>query len=373
MKLPILYKRAKTGKIVSYEISVETTENTHTIIKLTGQLKGKKTTHREEITQGKQKRTPKQQAEMQAASDWKKKKDEGYKTLEDLGLTLDTIENMPAANTDASGNVKPMLALAYSEKKLKLPCFIQPKLDGVRCLMVLGKDSVKFLSRNGKEYTTLGHIERTVLSALKEYPYLRDTILDGELYAHDISFQAIVSAVKKRNADTVRINLRVYDKVLDADHTVRLSAAAAIVMTLNSPHITFVPTHLIKEKAKIDEYFSEYIAQGYEGAMLRLTDTGYEAGARSASLLKVKEFDETEFDFREFRLGQRGVEDLIGTFACKGDIFDAKFMGSRDEKARIYERYAYHQTPLRGTIKHFGYTDEGKPRFPICKIIRDYE
>jgi hypothetical protein len=44
---------------------------------------------------------------------------------------------LPQFNTDASGNVKPMLAKAVDWKKVQYPCYIQPKLDGVRCLMIV--------------------------------------------------------------------------------------------------------------------------------------------------------------------------------------------------------------------------------------------
>jgi len=86
IEMETLYKRAKTGKIVSYQIWVdtETTDDNPVIMKSTGQLDGKKTVHTETIFEGKQKRTPVQQAQAQAKSDWNKKRDEGYKSLEDL-------------------------------------------------------------------------------------------------------------------------------------------------------------------------------------------------------------------------------------------------------------------------------------------------
>ncbi|TAG46304.1 MAG: hypothetical protein EAZ31_00570, partial [Cytophagia bacterium] len=124
------------------------------------QVGGKLTEHIEHVPEGKQKRSPLEQAISQSESDWNKKRDEGYKSLEDLKIghqsggvhhglfTIDGVVQVPAKffqevlnitlsrfNTDSSGNVKPMLAKAVNWDKVKYPCLVQPKLDGVRCLM----------------------------------------------------------------------------------------------------------------------------------------------------------------------------------------------------------------------------------------------
>ncbi len=91
-----LYKRTKTGAIQYYAISVTLQDNWRgaQIIKESGQLNtDNPIIHVEKINAGKNigkvnETTPEQQAELQAESDWKKKKDEGYKSLIDLGITI---------------------------------------------------------------------------------------------------------------------------------------------------------------------------------------------------------------------------------------------------------------------------------------------
>ena len=65
---------------------------------------------------------------------------EGYKIVE--GIEGDISEFLEKAlgenNTDASGMAKPMLATDFSKiKKINYPVIIQPKLDGVRCLIFI--------------------------------------------------------------------------------------------------------------------------------------------------------------------------------------------------------------------------------------------
>lgn len=383
-----LYKRAKTGKIVSYNISIEPEngEKYPIIVKLTGQLDGKKTEHREVVKEGKQKRSRQEQAEAQALSDWNRKRDEGYKSLADLGITdhgtyvskdgqdlcleemLDV--QLPEFNTDAADNVKPMLAKTVDWNKVAYPCLVQPKLDGVRCLMVVNKEEITFLSRNGKPYTTLNHISDNLWkSGAKTVP--DNFILDGEIYSDELTFQQIIAVVKKQRDDSLKLKFRAYDIVNDETQEFRWATTFDLVQKIDSEHIIPVITTMVDGKELTMSLHDQYVQQGYEGAMIRLLDGKYGQGQRSSALLKVKEFDEAEFAFKNFEFGQRGVEDLIAVcWNGTGEKeFRAKMVGTRAEKEELYELNDTSEGKSM-TIKHFGLTTDGLPRFPIGKGFR---
>jgi ATP-dependent DNA ligase len=395
MKLDTLYKRTKTGDIQYWNIRVETSDTGGgEIIKESGKLgTDKPVTHREIVDTGKQKRSAKEQAEFQANSDWKKKRDEGYKSLEDLNqIVVGPTENagehawkiyndilkgvldrvLPQFNTDASGNVKPMLAKDWAGgKNLKYPCYVQPKLDGVRCLMIVTRQGpdldVKFLSRSGKEYTTLGHIAEEVINSSVSDPF----ILDGEIYSDELTFQEITQAVKKQYPNSLRLHFRAYDVVSEENQIERLLVMQNIVKDIGSLFIRSVQTVIAEKSDHVKFHHDDWVGRGYEGAMIRLFNGTYDQGQRSSSLLKVKEFDETEFDFIQFEKGQRD-EDLLAV--CKHDAhtFRAKMVGNRKLKKK-YEAMEGSLIGTKITIKHFSYTDDGLPRFPIGKSFRDYE
>ena len=73
--------------------------------------------------------------------------------------------------------IKPMLAHKVNDKKIDFtePVFIQPKLDGVRC--VFTKDGA--YSRTGKQFHNLRHIELRLAKFFDKNPF---AVLDGELY-----------------------------------------------------------------------------------------------------------------------------------------------------------------------------------------------
>jgi DNA ligase-1 len=396
MKLDTLYKRTKTGAIQFWEIEVLNDESFMDerfprIIKTSGQLGTENPIkHIESVKQGKNigkanETTPNEQAESQARSDWQKKRDEGYKSMEDLadnrGFDVSNLYDwlnarLPQFNTDASGNVKPMLATDWNKvKNITYPCYIQPKLDGVRCLMIVSIDDegvshCKFLSRSGKEYTTLQHIADEVLPY--SYSYLRQFILDGEIYSDELSFQQIVAAVKKQCPDSLKLHFRAYDIVNDDLQSKRWPAVVDLVDRIKSPYIWPVTTFVISDKHEVKLHHDDWVKEGYEGAMLRLFDGVYGQGQRSSHLLKVKEFDETEFAFKNFEFGQRGVEDLLAVcWTEDGKEFRAKVIGTKAQKEVLYQ-----DSTLEGksfTVKHFGWTEDKLPRFPIGKGFRNYE
>ena len=90
---------------------------------------------------------------------------------------------------------KPMLAYPVSDKLVDYHAgtvFMQPKLDGVRCLIQYDNSKVTAYSRTGKEWKNIDHI----LFNLKPFFQLNPKIvLDGELYNHKLKddFEKIIS------------------------------------------------------------------------------------------------------------------------------------------------------------------------------------
>ena len=91
--------------------------------------------------------------------------------------------------------MKPMLAHKFDIKRVDYsePVYIQPKLDGVRCLFT--KDGA--FSRTGKQFMNVAHIHAELIPFFQQQP---DVVLDGELYNHKLKndFEKIISLVRKQ-------------------------------------------------------------------------------------------------------------------------------------------------------------------------------
>jgi hypothetical protein len=420
MTLETLYKRSKTGEIQYWEVSsIPQTDGTCTIFKKAGRLgTTKPTTHFENIREGKNigrsnETTPAQQGELQARSDWNKKRDEGYKSLKDLniiivGPTEECVkenppdgngrysaavadyfkrlaelleENLPRFNTDASGNVKPMLAKDWNKGKgIKFPQLQEKKLDGVRTLCIVQNNAasitVQFLSRSGKPYDTIFHLTNFLGTKPDVFP-MGTTILDGELYFHGWTLEEINQAVKKhRPGITEKIEFWFFDLPLltELPQQARTEKVHELAHKLDPQQTLIKPTEsrIVMSVAEATENHDAWVLDGFEGAMLKEPNAKYEQGCRSSNWRKMKEFDDTEFEIIGYELGQRGSEDLMLQIQSGPEIVPVKMQGTRETKAALYERAKSGELIGKQlTVKHFGLSKYGVVNLPTGKAIRE--
>lgn len=361
-KFPILYARSKNGNIRTYSIEVEDFGG-YAFIKTTKKstLNGKETIDKTLINCGvnigkANETTYIKQAFLQASS--------AYKRLLDAGFTPE----IPTEkfNTDAEGKIKPMLAISFNEKKIKFPCIVQPKYDGVRCLVTFD-NGVKIFSRKGKPYN-IPHLKKWAEKHIELLP------LDGELYNHgELSFQEIVSAVKRQSEITPLIRYVVYDKPTKGSNKERWES-----LCKEFPRDKVSPAYLsgsvvCHSMDEIWEYHEKCVSQGYEGVIIRNLDGTYEKGFRSSNLIKLKVFNDAEFKIVDVvEASGRDAGTAIFVCECKDGYFNVKPQGTRE----LRKEYFTNRNKLIGkmvTVQYQGLSDEGIPRFPSAVIIRDYE
>lgn len=256
----------------------------------------------------------------------------------------------------------PMLAKDFKKelKKVTYPCYVQPKLDGMRAL---GTEEEGFISRTGKPIDTLRHI---VLVGLEDH------ILDGELYAHGISFQENMKLIKKyRPHLTEQVKYHVYDLVIDAPFKTRLAILHELLATLDTLNLETVPTYLVNTEAEMKEYHAQFVAQGYEGTMIRHSEEGYAVNKRSSQLLKYKDFlDETYTVNEVWPSEARPEQGVVECVTPEGITFNCGMKFSHAEREEILTNKENYIGKM-AEIRFFEYTDGGViPRFPVCVGFR---
>ena len=117
---------------------------------------------------------------------------------------------------------------------------------------------------------------------------------------------------------------------------------------------------------------AQYVAEGYEGIMLRNKEGVY-SNARSAHLQKYKEFTDMEVEIVGFKEGE-GLEEGCIVWLCKlnDKQFACRPRGTREERMELFQnggKYIGKQLTVRYQEK----TDDGLLRFPVGIAIRDYE
>jgi DNA ligase-1 len=292
------------------------------------------------------------QALSEARSKWNKKIDEGYVSQDQM------VESYPKI---VRQSVLPMLAQKYDPTKMSFPCSVQPKLDGIRAIYHGGA----LWSRHGKLFPEVNFIAEQ-LSDVK-------AILDGELYCHELSFQEIISAVKKRNQNTSKLQYVVYDIVDDECFPERMRKIQTL-LTTKKPNVSILETYRCETKNDVSSYMNKFLQDKYEGMMFRSDTGGYIKKYRSKSLQKYKEFLDSEFTICDFTEGEGSEKGLV-LFVCKvsnGTKFTVRPVGSRDHRRALFMNgKSYLGKNL--IVRYQELTDSGIPRFPVGIAIRDYE
>ena len=275
--------------------------------------------------------------------------------------------------------IKPMLAHKVNENRIDFSekVFIQPKLDGVRCIFT--KDGA--YSRTGKEFHNLQHIKIDLEKFFEDQP---NAVLDGELYNHDLrdDFEQIISLVRKQKpTDEDRLNAHkliqyhVYDTIIEGlSYKDRLNWLLSS-KNLWSDSVISVDTLEVHGYNGAEVVHKVFLNKGYEGSILRLN--GSYQQKRSYNLQKFKDFHDTEATIIGYEAGKGKFTGLIGKFLMVDD--DGNEFGCPIGKGYNYSDRRYILENIHdyigkvATFTYFERTKAGSYRHPLYKTIRNYE
>ena len=299
---------------------------------------------------------------------------------------------------------KPMLAQNVGDysriKDDDWPLYVQPKLDGVRCLIqwefsqdadVWDKSDfpgkVVAYSRTGKEWKNIDHILKELIPFFEEHP---NHILDGELYNHDLKddFEKIISLVRKtkptdedRLESELKVQFHCYDTIMEhwnfEDRMLFINENFGYYGKFDSDVNMIVPTpsDLVYNTEEAEASHEDFLELGYEGSILRKNER-YEC-KRSWTLMKVKDFSDAEATIIGYEEGKGKREDHLGKFIMQDDDGNefgcppGKGYNYKDMKNMLENIHDY--IGERATFTYFQRTKAGSYRHPLFKAIRNYE
>mgnify|MGYP002623426626 CR=1 FL=1 len=274
--------------------------------------------------------------------------------------------------------IKPMLAYKVGKKEVDWSegVFIQPKLDGVRCIFT--KDGA--FSRTGKQFKNVAHLEYDLTDFFRKNPNI---VLDGELYNHALKddFEKIISLVRKTKPTE--------DDRRDAQHLVQYHVYDVIAGSSNYDkrfnwlrnNLPIARTMTLIKNTSVDSYDEAkvlhdiHLAQGYEGSILRLNKP-YEQ-KRSYNLQKFKDFHDTEATITGYEEGKGKRQGTLGKFLMTDD--EGIQFGCPPGKGYTYKDLEnmllniHDYIGQRATFTYFQRTQAGSYRHPLFKALRNYE
>ena len=277
--------------------------------------------------------------------------------------------------------IKPMLAHKFAPHKVKYPCFVQPKLNGVRGIYLTGR---YFQSRYGEIWKpeVVSHAFMS-LTGLKFH-------LDGEFYKHGMSLQNINSRIgvvrNKPHEESHLIRYCIFDVMVDAPFHRRLLVLNELAKRYKDhPHITVVKTREVASEIEADHYYKQWKHnEGFEGMMYRDSNAPYGFASRCGNkenrwncLLKRKEMvdlDATIMDLQQMKDQDGNLKDTLGAFVLKapnGAMFTAG-SGLTNAQRDAYWKAGDAMIGVRVKINYEMLSDGGVPLKPIVECV-DYE
>ena len=270
------------------------------------------------------------------------------------------------------------LAQKFDMKRIKsTEVFIEPKLDGIRCLAIVENREAKLFTRAGKLITNFND------TVGKELSLLKDGCYDGEIMSKD--FTALMRQVyRKEDKDISEVYFAIFDyltleewKEKKGKHTLK-KRKRTLNRQIGTAHakehlkylklVRYEP-ELLPSDEVLKESHDRWVAQGYEGIMIKDTDSLYSFG-RDWSVMKYKAFFDADVPVIGLKEGTGKHQGKLGSFLVDYKGVEVNVGSGLNDELR--EKLWGDQTII-GRIIEVRYQEEtpdGSLRFPTFVCFR---
>lgn len=285
--------------------------------------------------------------------------------------------------------------------RLRFPIYVQPKLDGARCLSRLEGGNIIFRSRGDVRWNHLIDEFGEQISLFLSYiPWQCE--LDGEVYLHGKRFTEFISILKNMRVKhhlLGELKYYIYDfhptEPIPMEHRIAaLYSAKAAYDRDNNPSNRFeiLATYSASSIQDVIHHHKYFRSLGFEGTIIRkiagpnptethLREALYKPN-RGLNIIKLKDVEDAEFPIV-------GVCDAEGTETGAALVFiEVKFPDKTGQiitsNIRMRPSYPFEERRLwltnpslvigkLATVEFDSVSEYGVPRNPVMKSLRDYE
>ena len=236
-----------------------------------------------------------------------------------------------------------LLAKGYDEKtiaRMSWPAYSQMKADGMRVNAFIEDGKVTLRGRSGRAVDLLGELDEDLLKVGK---YLgNDVVLDGELVVQEdngtimerrkgngLLNKAIKGTISQK--DAARVRIRVWDVIPLANFRkekcttpyaarwVSVSTAVAnAALTDGAEKVELIEQREVKNLTEAEQHFSEMLARGEEGTILKDPDHIWE-NKRSYGLIKMKAEKDADLRVVGWVEGTGKYAGKMGALICQSE------------------------------------------------------
>ena len=265
--------------------------------------------------------------------------------------------------------------------------YISMKMDGCRCLTII-HESIKTVSRTGKEFTTL----QVIVDEVKKLG-LKDVVLDGEvclMNGDKEDFQGVVSEIRKKDHTILNPKYMLFDIIPYTDFmntysnkilSTRLDKLKSVIPG-NNKILEVLKQSVVKDEKDLQKHISISDKKRWEGLIIR-ADKIYE-GKRSKNMLKIKKMMDAEYVVKDVISGDIRIIDKDTGLEKTVEALTAVVIEHRGYKVKVgsgwsqEQRLHYYKFPKEIinktiTVKYFSESINQNGgvslRFPIMKTV----
>lgn len=283
----------------------------------------------------------------------------------------------------------PMALKPWKDFKDKLiyPLYVQPKLDGLRMIVMLDSDGkVVLKTRRLHDIPKFDNLKKQ-LQQLYDASQDKELILDGELYAHKLDLQIISGIVRSETDEENKKDLLQF-WIFDCFSTknsdpfeIRIEKLKQFVNpSIATPLVLINDTKLAKDENESNIYYNEIVSEGFEGIIYKSCGKPYEYSfdkeKRSSWYLKRKQVFDDEFEIYSFTEG-KGKDKGCIVFILKtkdGIEFNSVPNGTYEYRKELYQQCLDDFSKFKGKLAKVQYEDMSSENVPLRNrmiMIRD--
>lgn len=358
MDVITLYRKHSTGSIGTWRIFIDGTALKYGHAVVEG---GSESWFEDPIILNGSGRGFEQQAQLEIDSRIRRMLQRGYKRTREEAIAQN--------GTNQYGYALPMLAHPIQRVSFRPTSrmWVQPKFNGHRALTVFDERH-RMYSRKGTTICGVGSVDHIMSTIQQVVP--PDVALDGELYVHGVALQTIASWIKAKYAESAKLEYIMYDVVMNEPYSERFEVLKDVgrLLAKANPSINVSFTQETSDPEDGHRACHHWRSLGYEGAMLRLDGSGYRAGVRSSSILKIKDREDGEYPIVGVTRTKIGANVVLQT--SNGLTFETPAPGTHEEK----ERYLHDETIWRGKKMRCKYAELTRDGIPFhCVAMELYD
>lgn len=291
--------------------------------------------------------------------------------------------------------------------RVKWPCIVTEKLDGIRRILIKENGVCRFYSRSGHEDTGLVQIAEEAKWLPDNYVYDGELLATGDFKDCIAQRQATNSIANSKGIKT-GLTFNVFDMVTTAEfykgksHTTALNRKVLLGITLMDEgvqcldedwarHIAAFGIHrtmkyikpvpilgLVKNLNEVEPIVDAIWRRGGEGVMLNVASAPYEV-KRSKNLLKIKHVEEFVLPVVDIVEGTGKYEDSMGAIICQYFASDGSVSyvgvgsGFTDEQRRDIWKRPNKYIGLKAEVESFGESTNAQGYKSInCPIFKRF-